>query len=110
MSKLLFTLTLALLLLSSCKKESTTPECVEDKIKVFKTEVLCSEGAKVEQYSFQSQKVYVFHEGLCIADGTAEVIDLNCKTLGYLGGIMGNNKINGESFSNAELTKTLWKQ
>jgi hypothetical protein len=41
---------------------------------------------------------------------TSEVYDSNCNSLGFLGGIAGNAKINGEEFSNATLVKTIWEE
>lgn len=52
--------------------------------------------------------VYVYDPGTCGADQTSEVTNTKCETLGYLGGITGNNKINGEDFSSATFKKTVW--
>jgi hypothetical protein len=40
---------------------------------------------------------------------TAEVINTDCNTIGYLGGITGNTKINKENFSNAVFNRIVWK-
>lgn len=99
---------LVLSLLMACKKESKTPDCIDKKIEEFKFYISCSIGSNVKEYQFQSKRVFVFDPGTCGADMTSEVIDENCNSLGYLGGIAGNTKINGEDFSNARLTRTLW--
>jgi hypothetical protein len=41
---------------------------------------------------------------------TSEVLDENCNSLGFLGGIAGNTKINGEDFNNAKLKRTVWSK
>ncbi len=93
------------LLLVSCKKE--IPGCLNSKIDDHKKSA-CTNGASVKEYSFQGNAVYVFDPGICGADMTSEVTDTECKNLGYLGGIIGNTKINGEEFSNAKFKKTVW--
>ena len=47
---------------------------------------------------FQNKLVYVFNPGYCGADLTTEVIDENCAAVGFLGGITGNDSINGVNF------------
>lgn len=99
--------------LTACTKSgiaSGTPKCVENKIIDFKDKAVCEEGTKVELYSFQGEDVYVFVEGNCGADLTSEVIDSDCNSLGYLGGITGNNEINGENFDDAIYKKIIWQQ
>ena len=54
--------------------------------------------------------VYVFDLGTCGADMTSEVLDENCNTLGFLGGIAGNTKINGDDFGNAKYKSTIWSR
>ncbi len=39
----------------------------------------------------------------------SEVIDSDCNSLGFLGGISGNTEINGEDFSNAIIQSTTWE-
>ena len=97
---------------SSCTKldiEEVTPHCIIEKIKEFNKTSLC-EDAKVEKYSFQEKIVYVFDQGNCGADMSADVIDSECNYLGYLGGLDGNGEINGENFTNAVFIKTIWKK
>jgi hypothetical protein len=99
-----------ILIFTSCKKESRTPACIDNKVNEFKNTVSCNTGTNVKQYEFQSKMVYVFDPGTCGADMASEVFDDNCNSLGFLGGIMGNTKINGEDFSKAKLTSTIWSR
>lgn len=108
MNQFLFFLSLIGFILSSCSN-SKIPACINKRIISFEKEA-CSEGAQVEQYLFQSKTVFVFQPGNCGADMAAHVVDSNCTDLGFLGGIMGNTKINGEEFSQARLIKTTWKK
>jgi hypothetical protein len=97
-------------LFTSCKKDSKTPACIDSKVNEFKNITSCNIGTNVKQYEFQSKLVYVFDPGTCGADMTSEVLDENCNSLGFLGGIMGNTKINGEDFSNAKYKSTVWSR
>lgn len=90
--------------------EVVVKACVDAKITDFEEKDICSKSGDVKEYVFQNQQVYVFNPGDCGADMTAEVIDANCTTLGYLGGITGNTKINGVDFSNASYVRTLWRK
>ncbi|MFM7401176.1 MAG: DUF6970 domain-containing protein [Bacteroidota bacterium] len=105
-SKVLF-IVFAILSCNRPEVEDATPECVVNKIKAFNDSSFCS-NAKVDEYTFQSNKVYIFEPGDCGADLTTEVLSADCTTLGYLGGIAGNTKINGVEFSTATFTKTIW--
>lgn len=96
--------------MTSCNKAENTPHCVQDKISTFNENAMCENGARVDEYMFQRQIVYVFRNGNCGADMTSEVIDDHCITLGYLGGMDGNTSINGEEFSKAKLRKTIWER
>lgn len=62
----------------------------------------------MDEYEFQGKRVYTFFQGNCGADMATGVVDDKCKSLGSLGGITGNTKINGEDFSNAKFKKTVW--
>lgn len=98
---------------SACDKYKLSgdePKCLIEKIKTFDSNTACNDEVKVVKYKFQNTYVYVFDPGNCGADMTSEVIDSECNTLGYLGGIMGNTKINGEDFSNAQEISILWKK
>lgn len=94
----------------ACKKENDTPQCIDKKVEEFKLTVSCSVGTNVKEYEFQSKRAFVFDPGTCGADMTSEVLDENCNNIGYLGGIAGNTKINGEDFSNAKLKRTLYQR
>ena len=112
MKRLLIVLLLAHSVISSCSKldiEKGTPKCVENKIKDFNKSSTCG-NANVKEYTFQGNTVYTFDPGTCGADMSTEVINSGCNSLGFLGGIAGNTKINREEFSNATFIKTIWKK
>lgn len=97
--------------LVGCEKvdiEKGTPDCVRQHIREFNKRA-CEKGASAKEYIFQSKTVYVLDPGTCGADLSAKVIDMDCNDMGYLGGIDGNTKINGEAFSNATFIRTLWE-
>lgn len=99
-------------LLISCNKldiEKGTPKCIENKIIDFDKSSTC-DNANVKEYSFKGSTVYAFDPGTCGADMTTEVVNSDCNCLGYLGGIAGNTKINGEEFSSATFIKTTWEK
>ena len=97
-----------LLLAFQCGKgDDLVASCVQDKIGVFSTEA-CPTGAHIKSYNFQSNTVYVFDFGPCGADMAMPVLNNNCDTLGYLGGITGNTMINNQEFSTAEYISLVW--
>lgn len=99
-----------LFLFAACNKsdiERGTPRCVKSKIHSFEDNA-CDTGADVKEYTYQNKTVYVFNPGNCGADMASEVIDSDCNSLGFLGGISGNNTINGQSFESAVYVKTVW--
>lgn len=102
----------ALIALTGCDKldvEPGVPECVKKNIRDFNKQA-CENGAYVEEYTFQNKTVYVFYSGPCGYDTASEVIDSDCKKIGYLGGFTGNKEVNGVNFSsNATFIKTVWK-
>ena len=102
-----------LIALISCNRidiELGTPPSIENKIVSFSKTSIC-DNARVTEYIFQGKTVYVFSPGnTCGADLTSEVVDSDCNTLGYLGGISGNTSINGEKISNAIFVKFVWKK
>lgn len=113
MRKYLFPILIVIAVISSCNKleiEKGTPKCVTKKIKDFDREQSCDKGVAVKEYIFQDEAVYVFDPGNCGADMTSEVIDSDCNSLGFLGGISGNLDINGEKFSNAIFQKIIWQK
>ena len=119
MKQLLFLLALSTLGLSACKKTEDvakgTTACIKQKVQLFAKGSLCkteknATGASVKEYSFQNKVVYVFDMGSCVDDGSADVLDENCQNMGFLGGLVGNNTINGEPFSNAEFKRVIWQK
>ncbi len=111
MKKLSIVLLIASIIIS-CNKldiENGTPKCVELKIKDLNKFSTCND-AKVDEYTFQGNTVYTLDPGNCGADMATEVINSDCISLGYLGGIDGNSKINGEEFSTATFIKTIWEK
>lgn len=95
----------------SCGKFDTpadTPDCISDSIQDFAKEAACDD-VSIEEYKFQGELVYCYNSGSCGADMDSKVCDAECHVLGYLGGIVGNTSINGESFSTAEYIRTIWK-
>lgn len=112
MKKLLIALLLIVSVLNGCNKnkiEKGTPTCVKNKINDFEKSSTCGD-ASVKEYRFQGNTVYAFEPGTCGADMSTEVISSGCNSLGHLGGISGNTKINGEEFSNATFVKTIWEK
>lgn len=106
---ILFILSIALL---SCEKPDVpkgTPRCVVNKIRDFSKSSDC-DGIRVDEYTFQGNTVYTFDPGNCGADMTTEVVNSDCKTLGYLGGISANTMINGEDFTKATYIKKTWSR
>ena len=95
---------------NSCKSNEEPKTCIDQVIQEFKREAICDSGSKVKQYIFQDETVYVLKEGFCGADFQDEVLDKDCNTIGYLGGISGNFEINGENFNTAQFVTTLWEQ
>ena len=90
--------------------EPGTPMCIENRIIIFSKTSIC-DNARVTECIFQGKTVYVFSPGnTCGADLTSEVVDSDCNSLGYLGGISGNTTINGEKFSNAMIVRMVWSK
>ena len=94
---------------SKCKVADGVSNCIKKKTKNFCKSQDC-ETAFVGEYMFQGERVYAFSPGNCGADMQTEVVDQDCETLGYLGGIVGNTKINGEEFYNATLDRVIWEK
>ena len=94
----------------ACRKKEEIPQCIDDKVNEFKQIISCNQESNIKEYKFQSKRVFVFDPGNCGADMTSEVMDENCNSLGFLGGIAGNNTINGESFDQAKYVKTIWSR
>ncbi|WP_317896852.1 DUF6970 domain-containing protein [Aurantibacillus circumpalustris] len=113
--KKIFLLINCLLLLVCCKTKKSNeqsgkiPDCIKASIEAF-SKTSCEKGLKVNEYTFQGATVFVFDQNACGNDMTSEVFDKNCKSLGFLGGFVGNVKIKGEDFSNALLVRTVWER
>ncbi|MES2478973.1 MAG: hypothetical protein V4561_07795 [Bacteroidota bacterium] len=91
------------------KQNNAAPDCINSKIaELSKGGWGCETGESIKQYTFQNKTVYVLEPGTCGNDMAVYVLDANCKDMGFLGGIMGNTKINGEEFANAVYVKTVW--
>lgn len=99
----------ATLMIACATKKPVIPNCVESKISEYRLSTTCGD-AKVDEYTFQGKTVYAFGPGTCGADMTTEVMNADCATLGHLGGIAGNTKINGEEFSTAKFVRTVWEK
>ena len=92
---------------NKAEKERHNSDCLEAEINRYRIMSYCAD-AKVDQYSFQGETVYVFEPGTCGADMSAPVMDSKCNVIGHLGGFSGNGQIKGENFSNATFIKTVW--
>lgn len=107
-------LSLALSLGACCKKHhhfepNTNSACINEKISIFsQSSSICDSTATVKAYTFQNDTVYVFDVGFCYNDFALPVLNTNCDTLGYLGGVQGNYIINGQSFDAAVYQSTIW--
>ena len=111
--KVLFVVILIVISFSSCQKlaiEDGTPDCIENIIKDFDKSQSCKDGVNAEKYTFQGETVYVFNPGNCGADMTSNVLDSECNSIGYLGGIAGNTEVNGADFSDAIFISIIWKK
>lgn len=83
-----------------CDKDdpkSEMPGCLKDKIAILAKED-CPSVSRVLQYQFQGETVYVIYPKSCGADLTSEIVDQDCKTICYLGGIIGNVTCDGVIF------------
>lgn len=100
--------TLAIILaIGSCKKKDDSL-CIENRINIFELGA-CETGATIKQYTFQNETVYALYLGSCINDGSDEILDADCTTIGFVGGFGGGSDINGDNFyDNAVLTETIW--
>ena len=106
-STIVFTVLAMVLIFASCKKKNDAL-CIEERIDIFTLEA-CQTDATVRQYTFQNETVYSLHLGSCIVDGSDEILNVDCATIGFVGGFAGTTDINGENFyTNATLEATLW--
>ena len=93
-------------MLFACKKESTTPDCINLKITEFST--YCGKSSKVELYMYRHKEVYLFDN--YVPDAGSSVYDCNCNDICSLGGIGGKSTCSdGKDFyKNATYVKTIW--
>ena len=117
---LLPTATVLMVLVGSCRCKPPQPKpdigrcgntCIMTKISLFAgSSTICDSSARVSQYKFLSDTVYVFDKGTCGNDFSSPVLNSQCDTLGELGGISGNDNIFGLSFSaNSTFLGTIWE-
>lgn len=121
MKNLFFPLSVLLVLFTGscrCKPPQPKPEvgrcgntCIMSKIATFASSpTTCDSSARILQYEFLNDTVYVFESGTCGNDFFSPVLDSQCDTLGNLGGISGNDIISGQSFSaNSTFLGTIWE-
>ena len=96
----------------SCQKKNRItppPSCIEERILAFE-KTTCDKGAKVYEYQFQGERVYVFDVGFCDAAQSAKVINQDCQEIGIIGGLDGNQEVNGSDFSHAQRTAVVWSK
>ncbi len=85
------------------------PDCLAKALDSFQT-WCCPNSAHIDAYTFQGQPVYVFEPGTCGADMPSYVVNAQCDTLGFLGGIAGFSQIQGVDFAaNSSFQETIWK-
>jgi len=83
----LILLIVTVIAISGCNTdENEIPDCLQTRIDAFGWEI-CSTGANVKRYTFQGNDVYVIFPGTCGADMSDEVLDEDCNTLGFVGGV-----------------------
>lgn len=97
---LYYSLFLIIILSFQCEMDDSSPdipECLRLKIEHLEKED-CPSVGRVLQYRFQGKTVFVIEPKNCGADFTSEIIDEDCNTLCYLGGIIGNVECEGQIF------------
>ena len=108
-----FYILILLLTILSCNNKQpqiVEPPCIADQVIYFSENEACDSGASVREYEFQKDVVYVFNQGNCGADFANAVVNYDCDTIGYLGGLIGNTEINGkEFFEKAKFVRTLFE-
>jgi hypothetical protein len=90
----------------SCNKHTDTiPSCIKDRLAVWsQADPSCT---VIYEYYFQQKIVYVCFYG-CGPDFLSPVLDENCNQIGFLGGEIGNEFVNGvEFYENAVLINTI---
>lgn len=108
---MIYTLALIFIILA-CNSDEDTPDCIKDKIEIFKTEA-CDNSGRVDSYEFEGKTVFAFEVGQCGADFFTYILNERCDTLCTLGGIAGLTKcVNGTEFNDntAKFLETVWKK
>ena len=109
MRNIIALLALSALVFVGCSKDDPLiPECVQEKMVVFERTQVCGDSATVNEFSYLNQRVFVLNPGICFSELGSEVINGECATLGYLGGLASNDTISGDDFIHAELVRTIW--
>ena len=86
-----------LFLLSSCEKDLTNDDCIQDKIDLFIAENTDNLLTRIDQYTYQGETVYGFDTGIP-ADGFMDVYSETCVLLCSVGGLIGTSECNGGNF------------
>jgi hypothetical protein len=87
--------------------EKDVPPCIETSTKERVKEVT-NVNAVVLEYEFQNQLVYVYDLDPDNADSKADILNTDCQSIGYLGGLERNREVNGEDFSSAVFKRKVW--
>lgn len=99
-------------LLAGCNKNmlpNKLPNCIENKITIFKSEPKGNPPKSITEYRYKGHKVYYIPAQCC--DQYSEVFDENCNLLGHPdGGITGKGDGKLTDFSiEAKNEKLIWK-
>ena len=111
-NRLLLLTLFALINFTACEKLDIAPDvpnCVKKKIRTHNKSSSCESAETVTEYKFQDKTVYVLGYRSCY--GFTQIIDSNCKTIGNLGGLARNTKVNDiEFYPNATLIRRIWQK
>ena len=109
--KIFFVLLTLIVTANNCNKnlDDDIPKCIQNKIAKIKSQPKWNPPARVEEYIYNGNKVFLFSSNCC--DQYSELYDENCNLLcapsgGISGG--GDGKCN-EFFTSATLVKLVWK-
>ena len=82
-----------------CKKDvqHTIPDCIQEKVIIHSSSDVCDEPGNVALWIFHDEFVYVFYQGDCLIDASAQVYNESCELIGSIGGWLGN-ELNGDDF------------
>ena len=73
--------------LMSCSEGE--PPCIAERIDNFKNNQSDCREATIAKYEFMGSEVYTFTDGQCISDDGTNIIDSECNSVCFLGGIAG---------------------